>query len=90
MTGPDAAPVALEARAAIDARLYSPSAARNRGPIADIVVEALPARFRCLEIGSGTGEHVAHLAARLPDARFYPGDPDPASRASIAAWTEHL
>lgn len=83
-------PVALETRTAVDARLSSPSAARNRAPIGDIIRRELPARGRILEIGSGTGEHVVHYAALLPEAQFFPGDPDAASRASIAAWTAHL
>jgi cyclopropane fatty-acyl-phospholipid synthase-like methyltransferase len=41
-----------------------------------------------LEIGAGTGEHAVHLAAALPDASWFTGDPDPTARASIAAWIE--
>ncbi len=40
-----------------------------------------------LELGSGTGEQAVHLAARLPWLSWQPSDPDPESRASIAAWT---
>ncbi len=50
----------------------------------------MPRAGRILEVGSGTGEHAVHLAAAAPDLRWLPGDPDAASRASIAAWTEHL
>ena len=39
-----------------------------------------------LEIASGTGQHVAYFAARLPGLTFQPSDPDAANRASIAAW----
>ena len=83
-------PIALEAREEAGARLFSPSAARNRDAIRDALLPALPADGAVLEIGSGTGEHVAHFAAAAPALRWLPGDPDAASRASIAAWTEHL
>lgn len=82
--------IALEARAREGGRLFSPSAARNRDPIRDVFLAHMPHRGAILEIASGTGEHVVHLAAALPEARFFPGDPDPASRASIAAWTAYL
>lgn len=79
--------IALEARGKEAARLYSPSAARNRDPIGEIFLKHMPKSGAIVEVGSGTGEHVAHLAAAAPGLRFRPGDPDAASRASIAAWT---
>lgn len=81
--------IALEGRAEIGARLFSPSAARNRDPIRAVFLAHMPARGTILEVGSGTGEHAVHLAAALPHVRWLPGDPDAASRASIAAWIEH-
>jgi len=83
-------PVALEERAREDGRLFSPSAARNRDPIRDVFLKAMPRTGVILEIGAGTGEHAVHIAAALPSLRWRPGDPDAASRASIAAWTAHL
>jgi len=47
----------------------------------------MPQHGTVLEIASGTGEHVVHLARTLPDVRWLPGDPDPDLRRSIAAWT---
>jgi hypothetical protein len=82
--------VALEDRALAGSRLFSPSAARNRDPIREAFLAHMPQAGTILEIGSGTGEHVVHLAAALPGVRFLPGDPDKASRASIAAWTRHV
>lgn len=82
--------IALEAREAEAERLFSPSAARNREPIVTAFVANMPHAGNILEVGSGTGEHVAALAEALPDVRFHPGDPDGASRASISAWTAHL
>jgi cyclopropane fatty-acyl-phospholipid synthase-like methyltransferase len=69
-----------------DPRLFAPAAARNRGPILDVLREILPDEGRVLEIASGTGEHVTHFAAHLPGLTFQPSDPGAEARASIAAW----
>lgn len=82
----DAPPRALEDRGLIGARMFSPSAARNRDAIRDAFASHMPAAGRFLEIGAGSGEHVVHLAASMPAARFTPSDPDAAARASIAGW----
>jgi len=63
------------------------AAVRNREPIAAALDELLPAAGTVLELGSGTGEQAVHVAARLPWLTWQPSDPDPESRASIAAWT---
>lgn len=78
-------PIALEDRARDGAKLFSPSAGRNKDAIAALLAATLPARARVLEIGSGTGEHAEAVCARRTDLSWTPGDPDPASRASIAA-----
>ncbi len=78
--------IALEARTIAGEKLYSPSAARNRDAIRDVVLEIMPSEGQILEIGGGTGEHGAHIAAAAPGLTWHSGDPDPASRASIAAW----
>jgi SAM-dependent methyltransferase len=64
----------------------SSAALRNRAPLAAALGGVLPAVGRVLELGSGTGEHAVHLARCFPALRFQPSDPDPAARASIAAW----
>jgi hypothetical protein len=69
-----------------DSRLFAPAAARNRGPILDVLREILPGEGLVLEIASGTGEHVAHFATHLPRLTFQPSDPGAEARASIAAW----
>ena len=49
--------IALETRDSDAGRLMSPSAARNRTPIAGMLAGILPENAQVLEIGSGTGEH---------------------------------
>lgn len=86
MTDSTESPIALEARLADAARLFSPSAARNRDPIGDQLAGLLPQGARVLEIGSGTGEHAVAVCQRRPDIVWQPSDPDAASRASQNAW----
>ena len=81
--GPDS--VEVRSRAG-DARQFSPSAARNCGPIREVLTRVLPKKGIVLEIGSGTGEHVVCFAKALPRLVWLPSDPDRASRASIEAW----
>jgi cyclopropane fatty-acyl-phospholipid synthase-like methyltransferase len=69
-----------------DKRLFAPAAARNRGPILDVLREELPAEGLVLEIASGTGEHAAHFAAHLPGLVFQPTERDERARESAAAW----
>ncbi len=76
-----------------DPRLFAPATERNRDPILAVLTRMLAPRDGAaaldgdvLEIASGTGQHVAFFAARLPGLRFQPSDPDPANRTSIAAW----
>ena len=64
----------------------APSPERNKGPILEVLSRVLPARGKVLEIGSGTGQHVAHFAAALPALTFQPSEMDDARHASIAAW----
>lgn len=74
-----------------DARAYAPATARNREPILAVLTALLPAAEgpkRVLEIASGTGEHAAFFAARLPHLWWQPSDADAAALASIAAWRE--
>ena len=42
-----------------------------------------------LEIASGAGEHAMSAARAMPRVLWQPSDPDPDSRASIAAWIAH-
>lgn len=67
-------------------RMLAPAAQRNLDAILAQLLPRLPARGTLLEIASGTGQHIAALAAHRPDLAFRPSDPDPDRRASIAAY----
>jgi SAM-dependent methyltransferase len=70
----------------MDEKETAPSAERNKGPILDVARRVLPARGLVLEIGSGTGQHVAHFAAALPSLVFQPSEMEASKHASIRAW----
>ena len=72
----------------MDPRQTSPSTLRNREPILAVLTRVLPGDAHVLEIASGAGEHAVFFAAAMPGVTWQPSDPDPAARASIAAWTE--
>ena len=48
----------------------SAAAERNKQPILDELQRLLPAQGKVLEIASGTGQHVAHFAAGLPELQL--------------------
>jgi hypothetical protein len=64
----------------------APAAARNTGPIGDVLAHWLPTSGTVLEVASGTGEHGLAFARRFPALRWQPSDPDPLALQSIAAW----
>ena len=71
-------------------RLTSPSAARNREPIVELLRSVAPKHGRALEIASGTGQHMLYFAAAFPSITWQPSDIDPARLASIRDWsTDH-
>ncbi|MFO1217883.1 MAG: DUF938 domain-containing protein [Burkholderiaceae bacterium] len=69
-----------------DARIHTPAAERNRGPILDQLRRVLPPRGRLLEIAAGSGQHAVHCASALPGWVWLPTDPDPSALQSISAW----
>ena len=70
-----------------DARETAPSPERNKQPILEILARVLPPKGVVLEIGSGTGQHVAHFARALPDLIFQPSEMDTERHPSIVAWS---
>ena len=79
-------PIALEERDESGARLFSPSAGRNKAVIAAELARLLPEGARVLGIASGTGEHAAELLGRREDVTWQPTDLDARSRASQDDW----
>jgi cyclopropane fatty-acyl-phospholipid synthase-like methyltransferase len=69
-----------------DGRLASPSAERNREPIAAVLSQVLPQSGHVLEVGSGTGEHAVHFARRMPHLTWQPSEQDNDCLRSISAW----
>jgi hypothetical protein len=69
--------------------LNFPATARNRDPILAVLGRVLPASGTVLEVASGSGEHAAYFAERLPHLVWQPSDPEPQHRGSIAAWNAH-
>lgn len=78
-----------DAEAEADGRLHAPHVARNAEPIRRALAGLIGDEGTVLEIGSGTGQHAAHLAAAFPRHLWVPSDSDPGHLASIAAWRCH-
>ena len=55
-------------------RRQAPAAARNVGPIGDVLAGWLPASGLVLEIASGTGEHALAFSSRFPNLDWLPSD----------------
>ena len=69
-------------------RRDSPSYHRNIEPITSKLHELIPKdNIRILEIGSGSGQHVAYFSKEFPQATFLPTDYEEENLASINAWT---
>jgi len=69
-----------------DGRWFTPSADRNKGPILAVLERVLPRTGFVLEIGSGTGQQIAHFARALPHLTWQPSDPDAEFRESVRQW----
>lgn len=69
-----------------DGRWFAPAAERNQTAILEVLKRELPQSGLVLEIGSGTGQHVAYFAKSLPRLSWQPSDPDAGFRRSITLW----
>jgi len=63
----------------------SPSTARNREPIREVLARFVPPAGVVLELAAGSGEHSAHMARAFPALAWQPTDIDPNALASIEA-----
>lgn len=71
-------------------RLHAPATARNREVIFEVLAPALPASGTIFEVASGTGEHAAYMAPKLPAHIWQPSDIDNRHLASINAWRDEV
>ena len=71
-----------------DPRVHSPSFARNRDPILEVLRRILPKAGILLEVASGSGEHAAYMAPCLSPLIWQPSEADTALRASIDAYVK--
>lgn len=53
---------------------FAPACERNQDYILDVLTRVFTRPGTVLEIGSGTGQHAAYFAARLPHLHWYPTD----------------
>ncbi|MFA3918254.1 DUF938 domain-containing protein [Ruegeria hyattellae] len=71
-------------------RLVAPAATRNADAICDLLLRVAPERGRALELASGTGQHVAAFATRLPGLDWQPSEVDAGRLTSIDAYCDPL
>jgi len=62
---------------------HSAAAERNKGPILEVLAPLVQPGYSVLEIASGTGQHVLHFAAALPDVDFQPTERDSTGLAEL-------
>jgi SAM-dependent methyltransferase len=67
-----------------------PAADRNKQPILEVLSRVLPKTGVVLEIASGTGQHVAHFAAGLPNLTWQPSDCTETHLANLQARRDHV
>ena len=67
-------------------KLHAPAAERNAQAITTLLTRVAPVTGTALELASGTGQHVTHFAAAMPDLRWQPSDVAPDRLKSIAAY----
>jgi cyclopropane fatty-acyl-phospholipid synthase-like methyltransferase len=66
---------------------FSAACERNRGPLLDVLREALAGCRSVLEIGSGSGQHAVYFAAHMPQLTWQTSEL-PANHAGIRAWLD--
>ncbi len=68
-----------------ESKPFSAAAERNRNAILEAISEELVPGDRVFEFGSGTGQHVCHFAAALPQITWQPSDL-PERLSGIEQW----
>ena len=72
-----------------DKRKTWPATSRNTEPLFNILKRVAPSSGTVLEIASGTGQHAASFAPRLPGIIWQTSEFDPDHHDSINAWIDH-
>ena len=73
-----------------DGRLHAPAFERNHGAIWSAIAPLLHEQGGdVLELGSGTGQHIAGFAQQTPQLTWWPSDIVPSHLVSIEAWRQH-
>jgi hypothetical protein len=68
---------------------FSQACENNKQPILEVLSRVLADKKELLEIGSGTGQHAAHFAPRLPYLEWHTSDM-PNNHSGIKAWIEDV
>ena len=72
-----------------DSRMCWPAPERNKEPILEVLKKHLPSEGTVLELASGSGQHAAFFASKLPHLQWQPSDMDAENMPSIEAWVQH-
>lgn len=73
--------------------IKNPSASRNQGPILEVlklVLDKETPNLKCLEISSGTGQHVTYFSSRFPNITFQPSEYNEGMFSSIVAYKQNF
>jgi hypothetical protein len=68
----------------VSAETLSVAAERNKAPILEVLLHLIPPHAEVLEIASGTGQHVQHMAKALPSVHWQPSEYDASGVAHLA------
>ncbi|MEX0319423.1 MAG: DUF938 domain-containing protein [Ruegeria sp.] len=71
-------------------KLIAPAASRNADVLCDLLAQVAPQDGRALELASGTGQHVAAFAARLPGLLWQPTEVVAERITSIDAYAQGI
>lgn len=73
--------------------IKNPSASRNQGAILEalkLVLDKDTPNLKCLEISSGTGQHVTYFSSRFPNIHFQPSEYNESMFNSIIAYKQNF
>ncbi|KAE9555551.1 hypothetical protein FO519_001222 [Halicephalobus sp. NKZ332] len=70
--------------------LVASAAERNKIPILEVIKRYVDPKknYKCLEIASGTGTHIAYFASKVPNVEFQPSEHNTRALHSIVAYVD--